>query len=181
MAVEGVEGGAVVGFVFEDDGGAVVEVGSVVAEAVDNAVKGSVDGFASVEEEVEADVDGAPFGQFGVATARLGVEEHGGAVDFAGFVVTADSDIGSGIAHVGEQLFGEGGGCHGRVEVAEEGAADGEIEDEFGGGGEVELHDGADAAGVGLEPGGDFGGLGAGGEAAGVAEAVVGEAGGDGG
>ena len=52
VAVEGVEGGAVVGFVFEDDDGAVVEGGGVVVEGVDNPIEGGMNGRSRPHKQI---------------------------------------------------------------------------------------------------------------------------------
>src|SRR5579885_920341 len=66
MAVEGIEGERLVVFardsMLQDDGRAVIERGGVVLEAVNDAIERGQHGRAGFHEEVEARMQGAPFG-----------------------------------------------------------------------------------------------------------------------
>ena len=83
VAVEGEEAGAAEG-VFEDEGMAVIQRIGIVAEVVDAARQGGVDGGAGRGKDVDAEMDGASFG-------RGGVSELGRGVDRAVFPVEAEA------------------------------------------------------------------------------------------
>jgi hypothetical protein len=100
MAVKGEEVDTRRRGVMKDDDGAVIEKRGVIRERVDGGVKRGVDGSARVDEEIEAEMNGAALGK------RIGgVPEASGGVKRASLVVTADADRGVRRAQKGLQLL----------------------------------------------------------------------------
>ena len=87
MAVKSKEFEAVVAAVFEDDDGTVVERAVVVHKGMNGGVERSGHGRAGVDEEIDAQVNGAAL----VGRIRTAAKEGRG-VNSAWLVVTANSD-----------------------------------------------------------------------------------------
>ena len=136
MAVECVEGEAIVDVMLQDDDWAIVEAVSVVGEAVDCAGEGGVYGRSRLCKQIQPDMNGPPF-----IPIIAGDTEAVGRVDASRFVVTADADffcrrgrrgergVGGGIlGHRGEKEHGKRFSVIGVLELAEEQTARSEIE-----------------------------------------------------
>ena len=92
---------------------------------MDRPNHGRVNRRAGGQEEVNRQMDGAPFRQL-VGFLLKGI----GGIEQTRFIVAPHADLDAGLSHLGKEPFGKGGGVGWIVQIRNQGATDAQVKDQ---------------------------------------------------